>query len=65
MCKTVRQKLEDRLTEYKKEEYVGSFICKECRMYNEYITGTPRIDGNEIVFAYKCENCGSYHYCNE
>jgi hypothetical protein len=37
MCKPVRQKLEDILAEYKKEEYIGSFICKEYQMYNEYI----------------------------
>ena len=30
MCKSFRHKLEEKLAEYKKYNYKGSFICKEC-----------------------------------
>lgn len=65
MGKTVRQKLNDKLEEYKKYNYIGSFICKECQMYNEYIEGTPVIDKHDIMIEYKCKNCGKLHYVNE
>jgi hypothetical protein len=65
MGKTVRQKLNDKLEEYKKFKYFGSFICKDCQMYNEYIGGNPVIIDNDIMIEYKCHNCGKNHYANE
>lgn len=65
MGKTVRQKLNDKLAEYKKFKYFGSFICKNCKMYNEYIEGTPVIVDHDIMIEYKCRTCEKIHYSNE
>lgn len=65
MGKTVRQKLEDKLAEYKKYNYTGSFICKECQTYNEYIEGTPVLVKHDIMIEYKCKKCGKVHYTIE
>ena len=62
---TESQKLKARLNEYKKTEYVDSFICENCRMYNEYITSTPMINGTEIVFAFQCKSCGHINFRDE
>ena len=55
---TERQKLEARLEELTQNEFVGSFICPHCKMYNEYIIAEPTIEDNNIVFVYKCDHCG-------
>lgn len=65
MCKSFRHKLEEKLTEYKKYNYKGSFICKECNMYNEYVEGTPILVKHDIMIEYKCKNCGKIHYTIE
>ena len=56
---TERQKLESKLEELKEEEFVGSFICPHCKLYNEYIIAEPTIEEENIVFVYKCEHCGN------
>lgn len=65
MYKTVKEKMEDKLNEYKKEKYIGSFICCNCQMYNEYIVGIPVINGNDISITYKCDNCGFNNFAND